>query len=146
MDKIKHSFKRVIVETVGWLLVIVGLAAIVLPGPGLLILFLGLSLLATQYNWAEKRVAPVKKAAFRASRQAVESKLNVVVSVITVLIIAGVGVVWVIHPAVPSWWPVPDHFWLFGGKAAGYTIIASAVLVTGMIACSWYEFRTKDKH
>ena len=52
--------KRVLVEGAGWIMVIAGIAALILPGPGLLLLFAGLAILSQQYTWAEKRLQPVK--------------------------------------------------------------------------------------
>ena len=45
-------------ESIGWLLIVAGIAALILPGPGLLMLFAGLVLLSQQYEWAERRVEP----------------------------------------------------------------------------------------
>ena len=52
---------------------LVGIAALVLPGPGLLALFAGVALLATQYEWAERRLEPVKKAALRGAADSVKT-------------------------------------------------------------------------
>ena len=57
----------------GWLLVVAGVAALTLPGPGLLMLFAGVVLLSQQYEWARRRVEPVKRAAFRAAAESVQS-------------------------------------------------------------------------
>ena len=43
--------KRIGVEAIGWLLVVAGIAALVLPGPGLLMVFGGLLLLAGVGLW-----------------------------------------------------------------------------------------------
>jgi hypothetical protein len=53
----KSSGARVI----GWILVLVGLAAMILQGPGLLFLFAGLAILSQQFTWAKRRVEPVKR-------------------------------------------------------------------------------------
>ncbi len=47
----------------GFLLVGVGVAAIPLPGPGWLIVFVGLTLLAQEFTWAERWVDAVRKRA-----------------------------------------------------------------------------------
>ena len=52
--------KRIVLETLGWVLLLLGIAALFLPGPGLLGMFAGLALLSQQYDWAEKRVEPVR--------------------------------------------------------------------------------------
>jgi uncharacterized protein (TIGR02611 family) len=49
----KHA-KRLGVFIVGWLVVVVGLALVPLPGPGWAIVFVGLSILATEFTWAER--------------------------------------------------------------------------------------------
>ena len=51
---------RPLLTILGWVLVLVGVAALVLPGPGLLLLLAGLVVLSQEYEWAERRVEPVK--------------------------------------------------------------------------------------
>ncbi len=55
--------KRIVVEGAGWVMVVAGVAAIALPGPGLLLLFGGLAILSQQYAWAARRVEPVQRKA-----------------------------------------------------------------------------------
>jgi uncharacterized protein (TIGR02611 family) len=45
---------RIGVGVVGGLIVVAGLALVPLPGPGWLIVFLGLGILATEFAWAER--------------------------------------------------------------------------------------------
>ena len=45
---------RIAVGIVGGLIVVLGLALVPLPGPGWLIVFLGLGILATEFSWAER--------------------------------------------------------------------------------------------
>lgn len=45
---------RFVVGIVGGLVVVLGLALVPLPGPGWLIVFLGLGILATEFAWAER--------------------------------------------------------------------------------------------
>jgi uncharacterized protein (TIGR02611 family) len=45
---------RLAVGIVGGLIVVLGLALVPLPGPGWLIVFLGLGILATEFAWAER--------------------------------------------------------------------------------------------
>ncbi len=44
--------KRLVVTIVGGALLLCGIAALVLPGPGMIVCVGGLALLATQYRWA----------------------------------------------------------------------------------------------
>ena len=56
MNWLIHHTKRVLRITGGILLLIVGLILMVpgVPGPGLLLIFLGLSILAVDYVWAHR--------------------------------------------------------------------------------------------
>ena len=63
---IKRSGKRIAVTAAGGFLVIVGIALLVLPGPGLLVIILGLGILATEYVWAERLLKMAKDKANQA--------------------------------------------------------------------------------
>lgn len=54
MEKIKRHSKRVGVGILGGLVLIVGIIAIPYPGPGWLIVFTGLAILATEFDWARR--------------------------------------------------------------------------------------------
>ena len=141
MDFIKRNAKRLLIEGLGWLLVVVGIAALVLPGPGLLAIFAGMALLATQYEWAERRLEPVRNAALRTAADSVKTWPRIIASTLFSIGLMGVGVVWGIHPSTPSWWPLADKWWLFGGWGAGGTLIASGLIALGMIIYSYLRFR-----
>ena len=49
--------KRVAVTVTGPLVVLVGVAMLVLPGPGLVVMGIGMALLAVEYPWARRIVA-----------------------------------------------------------------------------------------
>lgn len=63
---ILQSSKRIAVLTVGLALVAVGLALLVLPGPGLLVIIAGLAVLATEFAWAEHLLDKAKEQATKA--------------------------------------------------------------------------------
>jgi hypothetical protein len=113
----------------------------VLPGPGLLALFAGMALLATQYSWAERRLEPVKKAALRTAADSVATPARVVMSVIGVAGLIAVGIVWGLRPDAPGWWPLADRWWLPGGWGTGATLIFSGVLAGAMVVYSYLHFR-----
>ncbi len=137
----KSAVKRIVLEVLGWILVVVGIAALVLPGPGLLALFAGVALLATQYEWAERRVEPVKRAALRTAADSVKSWPRIALSAFGVLWLVGFGILWVIDPAAPSWWPIDDKWWLVGGWGTGATLIGSGILAGAMVVYSYVHFR-----
>jgi len=64
--------KRVLIIVMGFTLVLIGVAMIVLPGPAIIIIPLGLALLATEFAWARRLLKEIK-ARVQASMPANES-------------------------------------------------------------------------
>jgi uncharacterized protein (TIGR02611 family) len=58
--------KKVIVALVGGTVLLVGVALLVLPGPGLLIIAFGLAILATEFLWARRALKNAKGAVAKA--------------------------------------------------------------------------------
>lgn len=54
MQKAKRKIKRAAIGIIGSLVLIVGIIAIPYPGPGWLIVFSGLAILATEFEWAQR--------------------------------------------------------------------------------------------
>lgn len=135
--------KRLVLESLGWLLVVAGIAALILPGPGLLMLFGGMLLLAQQYEWAERRLEPIRLRALKGAAESVETWPRILLSVLAAIWVIGCGIVWTIRPAAPDWWPAAERWWLFGGAGTGITLIASGVLALVLIAYSYRRFRGK---
>lgn len=54
MAEAGKKLRRVLIGIVGTLVLIVGIIAIPYPGPGWLIVFTGLAILATEFTWAER--------------------------------------------------------------------------------------------
>jgi len=49
-----RAAKRIVVFVIGVTLLLVGTCLLVLPGPGVLVLFLGLTVLAGEFVWARR--------------------------------------------------------------------------------------------
>jgi uncharacterized protein (TIGR02611 family) len=58
--------KRVLVGVVGGLITILGVVALIAPGPGWLIIFAGLGILGTEFAWAARALKTAKGVANRA--------------------------------------------------------------------------------
>ena len=138
-------WKRRGLEVVGWTLVILGVAALVLPGPGLLTLVAGLVLLATQYSWAKRMLQPVRKKALQLTIKSVQTWPRIAISVLGGLALIALGVVWGVRPVAPSWWPIEERWWLLGGWGTGITLIVSGAAALALIIYSFWRFRTPSR-
>lgn len=125
----------------GWVLVVAGLAALVLPGPGLLALFAGLAILSQHYEWARRRVAPIKLAAIRTAAEGVKDWWRLALSGLGIAALVGAGALWLLRPAVPGWWPLPAVLWLPGGWATGLALIVSGLAALALVVYSFRRFR-----
>ena len=73
MRVILQSSKRIAVFVLGVALVGAGIALLVLPGPGLLVIIAGLAVLATEFAWAERLLDQAKEQATKAGERAKRS-------------------------------------------------------------------------
>ena len=71
---IMRNGKRIAVSVVGLVLVLLGLAMLVLPGPGLLLIVAGLAVLATEYVWAQRMLNYAKRKAGQAKDAVLRKK------------------------------------------------------------------------
>jgi uncharacterized protein (TIGR02611 family) len=128
------------VTVLGWVLLVVGVLALVLPGPGLLMLVAGLVILSQEYDWAERRVEPIKVKAFEVAASGVRTWPRILASIVCALGVIAVGVFWWLDPEIPE-------FWIFGpqlpvgGVATGLSIVLSGVVALVLIAYSFRRFR-----
>lgn len=136
----RGAAKRLAIEVAGWALVLGGIAALVLPGPGLLMLFGGLAILSQQYEWAERRLNPIKYRALKGAAEGVETWPRIVMSCTGALVLIACGFLWIASPPAPGWWPLSDGWWLPGGVATAITQIASGLIAIVLIVYSYRRF------
>ncbi len=132
--------RKTTVTVLGWLLVIVGIAALVLPGPGLLLLLAGLIVLSQEYEWAERRVEPVKEKAFEVAKLGVSTYPRIILSGLSACAVLAAGVFWWIAPDIPEIGPIGPEL-PFGGWATGSSIILSGFVALGLLIYSIKRFR-----
>lgn len=145
MRKTWGAVRRIVLETLGWVLVMLGIAALFLPGPGLLMLLAGLAVLSQQYEWAERRVDPVAAKAFEVAKQGVSTWPRIIASGIGALCVIAVGVVFWMAPEIPEFWILGPE-WPLGGWATGSSIIVSGFIALGLLIYSVIRWRTEAKH
>jgi hypothetical protein len=82
---IGRSGKRIAVTVAGFAMLIAGGVMMVTPGPGVLIIVLGLALLATEWAWAERALDKAKESGKVVLDQATASPTRIVLSVLLTL-------------------------------------------------------------
>ena len=85
--------KRIVVIVAGSAVIIAGLALLVLPGPGTLVIAAGLAILASEFDWAERWMQKLKDRAESAAKSAGTSLRAVVI----------VGIVVAVAISVAAW-------------------------------------------
>jgi hypothetical protein len=125
--------KRLGVVVLGTVLLLVGIALLVLPGPGLLLVLAGLVTLASEFPKLERYVDPVRDRAMKAAEDSVASPLRIAVSVAAGLALIAAGVVW----GVVRWLP-------FAGWSTGTSLILSGLFLLGLLVWSWRKVRTRS--
>ena len=122
--------RRSIVTIVGLLIVAGGIALMVLPGPGILLVVVGLAVLATEYAWARDLLGTAKEKAVKAQEEAVASPWRTGATVLFAVGMVAVGVAMLLVEDVR--WPVYDglldSFWR--PLTGGIVIVTSVILLT----------------
>lgn len=117
--------RRVTMTVLGSVLLLLGIALLVLPGPGLLLVLAGLLVLADAFPAVHRFVEPVRERALDAAEQSVSSPLRLTGSILVGLWLIGVGVVWTLFPSLP-----------LGGWPTGVSLMFSGLILFGLLAFS----------
>ncbi|MCT2098647.1 PGPGW domain-containing protein [Dietzia cinnamea] len=133
--------RRLGLEVLGWTLVALGVAALFLPGPGLLMLFAGTVVLSRQYDWFDRRLLTIKRLAMEGASHGVQSWPRIAGSALGVAWLIGLGIFWGIGAAVPGWWPFSPDLWLVGGWGTGGTLIFSGLVALALLVYAFRRFR-----
>ncbi len=120
---------------------VVGVILMPLPGPGMLIVVTGLVILAQNNEWAERKLLPMKKQAYRAAKEGVKTWPRIVVSALGGMSVVAVGTTFILAPPAPDFWPLDERWWLFGGTWTGVSIVISGLIALGVLVYSVKKFR-----
>ncbi len=124
-----RQVRRATFAVCGAVVLLVGVALLVLPGPGLLLVLAGLLILASEFPTLERYVDPVRDRAMKAAEDSVSSPLRIAGSVLAGLGLFAAGVLWGL--GIPSWLP-------FAGWSTGSSLILSGVVLFALL---WWSYR-----
>lgn len=121
--------KRATVAVVGGVVLLIGVALLVLPGPGLLLVLAGLLILASEFPALERHIDPVRDRAMKAAEDSVSSPLRLAGSILCGLGLIAAGVLWGLR--VFPWLP-------FAGWSTGSSLILSGIVLFALL---WWSYR-----
>jgi uncharacterized protein (TIGR02611 family) len=142
--RIKGWFRRTGSEILGWIIVVLGVILMPLPGPGMIIVVSGLAILSRHYVWAQNLLEPVERRAVEAAKFGVETWPRIVVSFLGGVWLATLGVIWWMSPDIPEFSvlgvgfgpELPAHGW-----ATALGLWASAIAAWGLLGYSVVRWR-----
>ncbi len=122
--------KKVVVGLLGGALLLAGIALLVLPGPGFLVILAGLLILATQFEWASKRVDFAKGKAQQGIDELGRSRWRTAFAVLSAVALAAVGVLSIAGVDVP-----------FINLISAVLLILSGLFLLGTIVYARRQFK-----
>ncbi|MEO3827925.1 PGPGW domain-containing protein [Actinomadura sp. B10D3] len=127
-----RSTKRGLVLVGGGAVLLTGIALLVLPGPGLLLVLAGLLILAREFPTLDRYVEPVQERAIQAAEESVTSWWRLTGSILTGLALIGAGVAWGLVPELP-----------LSGWSTGSGLILSGLILYGLLLWSYRRVRAR---
>lgn len=115
--------RKILLTIVGGAVTLVGIAMMVLPGPGLIVIVLGLWILAQEFDWAERRLDKIQGKAMEAVQASGASIPKTAVAVLgaTAMIVGGV-----LYGLNEDW---PYSSWSTAGTIVGSGVIAAGTAI-----------------
>lgn len=114
----------------GGVLLLAGIALLVLPGPGMLLVLAGVLVLAHGFPAARRYVDPVRRRALDATRSAVATRWRITFSALTAAALVVAGVLAGTLRTLP-----------LGGWATGSGLVVSGLVLAGLLVHSYRQAR-----
>lgn len=128
----RNHLRRVTIGVAGGAVLLVGIALLVLPGPGLLLVLAGLLVLATEFPALNRYVDPVRDRAMKAAEDSVSSTLRLAGSIFAGLLLIAAGIVWGLVRDLP-----------LGGWSTGSSLVLSGIVLLGLLVWSHRRFHDR---
>ncbi|WP_457139418.1 PGPGW domain-containing protein [Modestobacter sp. SYSU DS0511] len=120
--------KTVVVAVLGGLLTLAGIALLVLPGPGFVLVAAGLAVLATRFSWARKPLDYAKEKAQEGIEEVGRSPWRALGAVLAALVLVGLGGLTLIGVEIP-----------FANAFTAVVLILSGLFLVGTVVFARHE-------
>jgi len=132
--------RTVLLTAAGWLVTLVGVVLFPLPGPGLLLMAVGMGLLAREHAWARRHVDGLRHRALLGAARGVATTPKALTTFAVTIALTASGALWLWKPPPPLWWPLPDWTWLPGGFWTGVGQALSGLVTLALVLHAWRRF------
>jgi uncharacterized protein (TIGR02611 family) len=119
--------RRLAISVVGLIVLLVGVVMLIAPGPGFLVIALGLLILSVEYEWARRHLDRAKSHARTLADKAAANRLSTALSTLFALGIVGLGGVLALTQFLPASGVATGISVAFGGIVALSTILYSVL-------------------
>jgi hypothetical protein len=126
--------RRLLYTVAGGLLLLIGIALLVLPGPGLILVVAGVAILARAFPRLERHLEPLRARAAKVAEESVSSPWRLAGSILAGLALIAAGLVWALASDLP-----------FDGWPTGASLIASGIILFALLAYSHRQVRERRK-
>jgi Putative transmembrane protein (PGPGW) len=128
----RNAVKHTAMAIGGAVVLLIGIALLVLPGPGLLLVLAGLIMLSSAFPALERYVDPVRDRAIKAAEESVSSPLRIAASVCAGLLLIAAGIVWGLVPDLP-----------LSGWSTGSSLILSGIVLLALLVWSYRRVKSR---
>ena len=128
--------RRATIAVAGSVVLLVGIALLVLPGPGLLLVLAGLLILASEFPTLERYIDPVRDRAMKAAEDSVSSPLRIAGSVLCGLGLFAAGIIWGLR--LFPWLPL-------AGWSTGSSLILSGIVLFALLGWSYRKVSARRR-
>lgn len=129
-----RMLRRIALTVIGTVIIAVGLVLLVAPGPGMLVIALGLAVFVVEYEWARRRLTAVRAAALSAAERTAASRVGRASAVLFGLGAIALGGVLIFSDVLP-----------LSGAGTGISIALSGVIILLTTAYSIRELRRTER-
>jgi hypothetical protein len=126
--------RRIAITIAGVVIVAVGVVLLVAPGPGLLVILLGLIVFAVEYEWARRRLVDVRERARSAADKAAASRVATATAILFGVGTIGLGGVLIFSDVLP-----------LSGVGTGVSVALGGLTVLATTAYSLREMRRAER-